>query len=156
MNMFDEAIAIRKMLSVRDMTQAKLAAVLGVSQPYIANKLRLLNFTDRVQKRIVETALSERHARTLLRLKDEDSQLEAIEKIKVGKMNVARCEIMVDCMLDKEARSRIAEANSAERIGSFEKALASSLSILREFGFKALSTREQLGDNIYFSICISK
>ena len=155
MNMFDEALAIKRMLNVRDMTQAKLAAVLGVSQPYIANKLRLLNFSDTVKDQIIRSGISERHARTLLRLPGEELQLAAVEKIRIGKMNVARSEIMVDCMLDELQRGQIGENCSIDRINSFECALDSSLSLLREFGIRTIATRERRGDRIYINICIN-
>lgn len=154
MNMFDEALAVKRMLGVKDMTQKKLAALLGVSQPYIANKLRLLLFSDTVRDLITKYNLSERHARTVLRLPDEKLQIEAIEKIHIGKMNVARTEIAVDCMLN-DKRCGIDGENTAERICSFERALSSSLSLLREFGIRTFSTTEVVGDRIYISISIN-
>ena len=152
--MFNEAIAIKKMLSVRDMTQAKLAGVLGVSQPYIANKLRLLDFSDEAREKIAEYGLSERHARTLLRLKSEKDRLKAIDEVGRGKMNVARTEILVDCMLEGAAREKINDCSPTERIISFEKSLSQSVALLREFGIRATARRECFGEKIYFSICI--
>ena len=154
MNMFDEAESIRKMLSMRDMTQAKLAAMLGVSQPYVANKLRLLGFSSAVRESIIRSELSERHARAILRLPTESDRLLAVAKVREGKMNVARCEIMVDCMLDKIQSEQTHGENYTERIGNFEKSLLSSLSLLRQFGIKTEAKREGIGDKIYFSICI--
>ena len=154
MNMFDEALAVKRMLGVKDMTQKKLAALLGVSQPYIANKLRLLSFSDTVRNLITKYGLTERHARTVLRLPDEGLQIEAIEKIHTGGMNVARAEIAVDSMLN-DVKSNISGDNTAERIGSFERALSSSLSLLREFGIRTFSTTEVVGDRIYISISIN-
>ena len=154
MNMFDEAESIRKMLSMRDMTQSKLASLIGVSQPYIANKLRLLNFSSAERKSIIEAKLTERHARCILRLNDESDRLLAIAKAKEGRMNVARCEIMVDCMLDSKLSKTNSGENYTERIGNFEKSLLSSLSLLRQFGIKTEAKREGIGDKIYFSICI--
>ena len=152
--MFNEAIAIQKMLSVRDMTQAKLAGVLGVSQPYIANKLRLLDYSDEARERILKYGLSERHARTILRLKDEGERLSAIEKTHIGKKNVAECEIMVDCMLEAESRKAISECSPTERIISFERSLEQSIELLHRFGIKAVCSRSVHKDKIYFSICI--
>ena len=154
MNMFDEAESIRKMLSMRDMTQAKLAALLGVSQPYVANKLRLLGFSTAVRESITEAGLSERHARTILRLPTESARLMAVARAKEGRMNVARCEIMVDCMLDKIQSEQNHGENYTERICNFERSLISSLSLLRQFGIKTEAKREGIGDKIYFSICI--
>lgn len=152
--MFDEAASIKKMLGMRGMTQAKLAGVLGVSQPYIANKLRLLAYSDEERRRILELGLSERHARTLLRIKDTRVRLEAIETCGRGKMNVARCEILVDSILDDLGREAIREASHTERIISFERSLEYSLSLLGEFGIRTRVDRKTYGERVYFSICI--
>ena len=156
MNMFEEARSIKATMKLSGMTQEKLASVMGVSQPYIANKLRLLNLSQRVQERITDSKLSERHARVLLRLYNEEEQLESIKKIIEGKMSVARTEIMIDSILDKKIYEKQFSnmLNTAERIGSFEKALESSLSLLREFGIRAKSKREEYEDKIYINIAI--
>ena len=56
MTMFEEAESIKNMLTLGKMTQAKIAGVLGVSQPYIANKLRLLAYTTQEREKIIESA----------------------------------------------------------------------------------------------------
>lgn len=154
MTFFDEARSIAKMMQVRDMTQTKLAGVLGVSQPYVANKLRLLNFTNEEMKLIEAAGISERHARELLRLPQGGERLDAIEKIKVGKMNVARTEIMVDCMLESICAEALAYVNTGERVTHFEDVLETSLATLRRFGIGARAKREIFGDKLYISICI--
>ena len=154
MNMFEKASSIRDMMQIGGMTQARLATVLGVSQSYVANKIRLLAFSDTVRGKILEHSLSERHARCILRLDDEKDQLLAIEKAAAMKMNVARCEILVDTMLDKKLREKVPEANYNERIGHFESSLESSLSLLREIGIRARARREEVGEMIYFNISI--
>lgn len=153
MNMFDEARSISKMLSMRDMTQLKLAKILGVSQPYIANKLRLLKFSDGMQKKIVDCGISERHARTLLRLDEADADI-AIQKITAGKMNVSQTEIMVDCILEEKEAHSPGGTNFAERIGRFEDVLEVSLSNLRRMGIGARAKRESFDGKVYISICI--
>ena len=154
MTFFDEARSIEQMMEVRNMTQAKLAEVLGVSQPYIANKLRLLNFSSEEQRLIEEAGLSERHARAILRLRDGNERLRAIEKIKLGKMSVARRGIMVDCMLEDNFARTLPRVNAGERVTHFEDILETSLSTLRSFGIYARAKREMLGDKLYISICI--
>lgn len=154
MDMFEKARSIRSMLEMGGMTQGKLADILGVSQSYVANKIRLLNFSSTVQKKITEYSLSERHARCILRIDGEERQLEAIEKVHRMNMNVNRCEILVDTMLDEDLRHRYDKINYADRIGHFEASLESSLSLLRQTGIRARARREEEGDMIYFSITI--
>ncbi len=154
MNMFEEAESIRASLALRDMTQKKLADIMGVSQPYIANKVRLLDFSAEARSRITDTGLSERHARTILRLSDECDRLQAIDRAVKGKMSVAQCEIMVDCMLDEKIHSEPDDATPAMRLSHFEKSLESSIALLRRFGFFARAKREKCGDRIYYTITV--
>ncbi len=155
MNMFEEARSIKGMLALGKTTQTRVANALGVSQPYVANKLRLLAFSEEEQSKILEYGLSERHARTVLRLPSGKERLIAIEKAHAMKMNVARCEIMVDTMLDGLCRTKLSdEMNAAERIGYFEEALESSLLLLRQHGIRARSKREEYENLIYFTVCI--
>lgn len=155
MNMFEEAASIRAMMALRDMTQSKIAKALGVSQPYVANKLRLLEYTDEERAKILEYGLTERHARTILRLSAPNDRLIAIEKCHTMKMNVSRCEITVDSILDERLRACAPEGeNYAEHIGHFERSLESSLMLLRKSGIRARARREADGERIYFSICI--
>ena len=45
MNMFEEAKAISGMIAMKGMTQKEIANLLGTSQSYIANKIRLLKLS---------------------------------------------------------------------------------------------------------------
>lgn len=154
MNMFEKAESIRTMLKIDGMTQVKLAGVLGVSQSFVANKIRLLGFSEEAKKKILEYGLSERHARCILRLEKDEDRLLAIEKVHAMKMNVARCEILVDTMLDKTKREAPHGISFSDRIGHFESSLESSLSLLREIGLRARAKREEIGGMIYFNILI--
>ena len=154
MNMFEKAESINTMLKIDGMTQNKLASVLGVSQSFVANKIRLLSLSDEAKNKILEYSISERHARCILRLQDDADRILAIEKVHLMKMNVQRCEILVDTMLDEKLREATPSINYKERIGYFESSLESSLSLLREIGLRARAKREEVGETIYFNISI--
>ena len=66
-DMFEQARIIQALCATYSLTQASLAKRLGVSQSYIGNKIRLLQFSHHEQANILEYRLSERHARALLR-----------------------------------------------------------------------------------------
>ena len=84
MDMFDEARAIRSTMELCHLTQSELARQLGVSQSYVANKLRLLKFSEKMAEKIRAAGLSERHARALLRLieSEPDGSIKADENTK--------------------------------------------------------------------------
>ena len=84
----EEARTMERILRNNDMTQEELAKELGVNQSTIANKIRLLNLPIEVQDALMHNEISERHARSLLSVKDEDKQIELLQKIKERKMTV--------------------------------------------------------------------
>ena len=77
----EEALSIKKRLDMGNITQGELAEKIGKSQSAVANKLRLLNLSDDVQNALLENKISERHARSLLKLSTEKLQNNMLEKI---------------------------------------------------------------------------
>ena len=96
MSIFDEARALAVTMKMRGFNQKEMAHSLGVSQSYVANKLRLLQLSDDVQKRIIQGGLTERHARALLCLKSEKDRLSALDIVREEKLSVASTEALVD------------------------------------------------------------
>jgi ParB family chromosome partitioning protein len=81
LNCFEEAYGISHLIDQTGISQQEIAHRLGKAQSTIANKLRLLKFPLAVQKRLMSSSLTERHARALLRLEEEGQLLECIEYI---------------------------------------------------------------------------
>ncbi len=62
-----------------DCTQAEAAKRLGMAQPTLANKLRLLQLTADQRQFVLDNGLTERHARAVLRL-PENRRSEAADQ----------------------------------------------------------------------------
>ena len=77
----EEARSYKSLLDKGYLTQDQLAKRMGLSQPSVANKLRLLNLDEEVQEALLEDKISERHARSLLKLNDIDAQRKILAKI---------------------------------------------------------------------------
>ena len=77
----EEAKSYEALLDKGYTTQDKLAQQMGLSQSAISNKLRLLSLSDNVQKALMESKISERHARSLLQLKTHEEQDEWLKII---------------------------------------------------------------------------
>ncbi len=105
LNMFEEAEAIRSLIELCSLTQETAAAHLSCSQSYIANKLRLLKLSEDERALILENALTERHARAIIRLRDEEKRKCAIEIISKRKMNVAAAEEYIENLICAEERA---------------------------------------------------
>ena len=99
LNYFEEAQGIRRLMELCDMTQQQVAKRLGKAQSTIANKLRLLNFSEELRRRMLYAGLTERHARALLKL-ESDQQIEAaLETITHERLNVGETERLIETML---------------------------------------------------------
>lgn len=97
---FDEAELLRRYLRHSGLTQAAAAKKLGRSQSAIANKLRLLGHSPAMRQALREAALSERHARELLRIEGDAQRLRALGEIVARGLTVAQTERYVDVMLE--------------------------------------------------------
>lgn len=77
----EEAKSYQSILDKGYMTQEELAKKMGLSQSAISNKLRLLTLDEAVQKAVINNQISERHARSLLKVKDPNMQKRLLDKI---------------------------------------------------------------------------
>lgn len=77
----EEALSYKALLDQGFMSQEQLAQRMGLTQGAISNKLRLLNLAKEVQDAILENKISERHARSLLVIKEPEAQIKWLNKI---------------------------------------------------------------------------
>lgn len=153
MEMFEEARAMSGTLKLCNITQKELAERMGVSQSYVANKLRLLSFSPYLEKLITKYEISERHARAILRLESEEDRLEILEKVISRNLTVRECEALVDLKVDSYAPLIIERAEATEKIDAFTKTLKSSLSTLRSHGIDVTDTTSYYGNKMYLTLC---
>ena len=99
LHFFEEAEGFRNLMSDYAFTQEVLAARIGKNQSTIANKLRLLKIPRHLQKEIIDNELTERHARALLRLSNENAQAEVVRKIISEGLTVRKTEELIERML---------------------------------------------------------
>lgn len=89
---FDEAKCLQEYLMESGLTQAQAAKRLGRSQSAVANKLRLLCLSPKLQSTLREQGLSERHARALLKLPGDSQRHVVLEEIIDRGLTVAQTE----------------------------------------------------------------
>ena len=154
LDMFDEAEAMVATLRLCEITQEELARRLGVSQSYVANKLRLLRLTDEEVALVRKNHLSERHARAVLRLESKEKRLAALEKVVSMSLNVRECEAIVEMLRDEEMPRRIKEVSPSMRIDSFCHTLKESLVTLNSLGISVSDYTEYLGKKMYITLAI--
>lgn len=91
----EEAITYEKILKNSNITEEQLSEYIGKSQPFISNKLRLLKLPIEVQTALNNKKISEKHARTLLTISDNNKQLQLLEKIIKERLSVKELEYMI-------------------------------------------------------------
>ncbi|MBM6967729.1 ParB/RepB/Spo0J family partition protein [Pseudoramibacter alactolyticus] len=121
LSFFEEAESYRQLIKYYDMTQEQVAALIGKSQSFVANKIRLLKLDDRVIQAVKTNQLSERHARALLKIPDEAIQREVIEQIHKQDLNVKKTEALVE-----KVREEVMTNNYDEKITPGKKARVKS------------------------------
>ncbi len=95
----EEAAAIEKLIALYGFSQEEAARRLGRSQSAVANKLRLLRLSKECVELLRRHDLTERHARAVLRLTDEEARRKALSHMGEKEMNVAAAENYVESLL---------------------------------------------------------
>lgn len=95
----EEAESYKKLLDKGYLTQEQLANRMGKTQATISNKLRLLGLQNEVKEALLNQKISERHARSLLSLKNPVEQIDALHKIINNKMTVKQTDDMIKAMV---------------------------------------------------------
>ena len=102
----EEAEGLQKLMQQYHLSQEQAARRIGKSQSAVANKLRILRHPPSVLQALREHHLTERHARALLRLPDEEERLRVIGLIVQGEWTVAKTEQYIDARLAPKAPQR--------------------------------------------------
>jgi|SRR5690625_294685 len=159
LTVIEEASAYGQLLELHSLTQEALAQRLGKSQSTIANKLRLLKLPEAVQQALLDKKITERHARALITLKDDDKQLEMLENIITHHLNVKQTEDQIEKMMSTEdkkvvKRPRLKGVNKDIRIAM--NTIRQSLHMVSDTGIDVETEEEDLDDYYQFTIKIPK
>lgn len=109
----EEAKSYKSLLDRGYLTQEELAKKMGISQPAVANKLRLLNLDEEVQQALLAEKISERHARSLLQISDQDEQRKWLNRIINERLTVRQ--------LDQEIKKELEDDEDDEDIPTVSK-----------------------------------
>ncbi len=125
----EEAKSYKKLLDIGQLTQEQLATRMGKSQPNIANKLRLLNLDEEIQRALINNEISERHARSLLQLKDPNEQKDVLEKIIKERLTVKQTDDLIKFLVNPGASTTINSLNESMDINPNIKSALNGLDI---------------------------
>ena len=155
---YEEAAAIARLLTSYGLSQEQAAEKLGKSQSAVANKLRLLRLSPECVSLLREHGLSERHARALLRLTDDEARLAAAREIVARAYNVAQTEAYVEALLCRGAVTPPPKQPTyiIKDVRIFLNSIRRQLGIMQRAGVNAAMEREDTDDEIRMTIRIPR
>lgn len=149
---FEEAAALKRLLTDHELTQGEAAVLLGRSQPYISNKLRLLMIPSSMREEMILHDISEREARGIVRQPNENAMRAALRAVilrKTGKTTRSR---EVNAKNTKENRPTAVFKNIRIFLNTFNKAV----DIMRDAGIEAGTNEEETEEYYIYTVKIPK
>lgn len=107
LNPIEEAEAYAKLINEYDMTQEKLAAIVGKSRSAVANNLRLLNFDGDIKQMLISGEITPGQARPLLVVNDKDKQKEIAKHIVSNDLSARQVENYIKVALAEKKEKKI-------------------------------------------------
>ncbi|WP_133580922.1 nucleoid occlusion protein [Aureibacillus halotolerans] len=159
LTVIEEARAYQRLLELHELTQEALAQRLGKGQSTIANKLRLLKLPSSIQEALLAKEITERHARAMIGLKNEENQLKLLQEIIEKQLNVKQTEEWIQRL--REQTEKKAAPKPKRKAYSRDMRLAmntirQSLDMVTENGLDIDTDEEEFEEYYQFIIKIPK
>ncbi len=151
LNPFEQAQGLRDVMVLWDCTQAEAAKRLGMAQPTLANKLRLLQLTADQRQFVLDNGLTERHARAVLRL-PENRRSEALIMIAKRKMNARATDLYIDQLLNETPGKH--RVSMVKDVRIFVNTIDHAIRLMTDNGVPATSHREERDGYIEYTVRI--
>jgi len=150
----EEAHAYQSLLEMHRLTQGALAEKLGKGQSTIANKLRLLKLPQEIQDAILHRQISERHARALIPVKNEELRLLLFRETLERDYNVRQLEQRIEQLtqVDKKPKKKRVRRIVNRDVRIALNTIRESVSVIHDNGI-AIDTKEEENDD-YFQVTV--
>ncbi len=102
----EEAYAYKNLMDEHGLTQQEIAKQVGKKQSTISNKVRLLTLPPDIQEVLAENKLTERHARALLKVTDEEARRNILKRVVDSELNVRQTEKLIEDFLEKSEEEK--------------------------------------------------
>jgi len=158
----EEAEGYNNLINEHGFTQEELAKKIGKSQSTIANKIRLLKLPPLVKKILADNNLTERHARALLKLHDEQLQLKVLKRVCEKGLNVKKTEELIEKAIERytknenEKKNKVVFTKAIKDIRIFINTIKQAIILMKKSGVNAKAAQFDRGSYVEFIIRIPK
>lgn len=156
---FEEAESFVSLMEMFSLTQVEFAQSIGKKQSTIANKIRVSKLSSTVKALIVEHGLTERHARALLTLDDEESQIEILNQVIESNLNVKETELLIKSFIEKkdnQSKSKPLRLGSIKDYRLFVNTMRSAVNQLKVAGVNADFKVQENEEEVFVTVAIPK
>lgn len=129
LNPVETAMALQGLITQCAITQEEAAAKVGKSRPAVANLLRLLALPKELLDMVAQGSLSEGHARALLGLPEEASQLRLAKRVVEEGLSVRQTEALVRLQREGSEKKKPTEAPRLAELSLLEEAARKALGV---------------------------
>ena len=157
LNFLEEARAYKRLMDDFGLTQIEIAEKMNKKQSTISNKIRLLSLPDEIQSSILENNLTERHARALLKLGDEEDRKQVIKRIIQNNLNVKQTEKLIEEISQKKEVA-LRKKNKINYISYkiYLNTLRKAFNQIKEMEKNAIFEQEDKGEYLEVKIILPK
>lgn len=152
----EEAVAYQKLMDLHNLTQESLAQRIGKGQSTIANKIRLLQLSEPVKQAMLERKITERHARALLALDEEELQVKVLHEILEKELNVKQTEARIAFLTKKKTQSKSRRVSFTKDVRLAVNTIRQSVDMISNSGLKVVTDEKAYDDYYEFIIRIPK
>ncbi len=152
---FEEAEGIKRLIGIYGVSQCEAAERLGIAQSTLSNKLRILKLSQSQRNRIEAAGLSERHARVLLKVPQEQRDT-VLDRILADELNVKEAERLVDELLSPTEKQEPCRKSGIGDVRLFANSLSKIVDTMIKAGYTAKTRKSETDSYIEYTVRIDK
>lgn len=156
LDFFEEAVAIERLMTEYGLSQDEIAEKLGKAPSTLSNKLRLLRLPEEIRDKISYAGLSERHARALLTLPDNNTRKRVLDIVIERHLTVAETERLIQDVHRRRKGPRKPQTKAYKDMRIFLNTLNHAVDIIRKAGIEADTAKSETDEYFEYVIRISK
>ena len=156
LDFFEEAVAIERLMTEYGLSQDEISEKLGKAPSTLSNKLRLLRLSDEIRDKISYAGLSERHARALLTLPDNNTRKRVLDIVIERHLTVAETERLIQDVHRRRKTPKKPQTKAYKDMRIFLNTLNHAVDIIRKAGIETDTAKSETDEYFEYVIRISK
>lgn len=158
LNFIEEAEGYQHLIQDHGFSQKEIAEQIGKNQSTVSNKLRILKLPPIAKDLLVQHKLTERHARALLKVEDDELKIKALKQIVKNDLTVKKTEQLIESYktLQREEKRKSQRVFSRINYKIYVNTIKQAYQAILDTGFNAEYKEREKDDYIEVVVRIPK